>query len=86
MINESGKFSPMERFFEQFGGLIYDHNGDIANINPLQLILLFEEAGIKFAAPRPIQFLITHIACNLARLLGYRGFHPDYAIPENHEE
>ena len=81
MINRSGKYSPMERFFEQFGGLIHDHGGNMASISVLQLILTFKTAGIELAVPAPVGFFLRHFVCAFAQLLGYKGFYPEYVIP-----
>ena len=76
-INKSGKHSPNERFFEQWGSNAYDHGG-VDNVNPLQLMLMLKYGHIELAAPYPVRLLIWYVLCPLAEILGYKGSYPEY--------
>ena len=79
-INRSGKYSSVERFFEQFAAISYDHGG-IDNVSPLQLLLTLKAGGVEIAAPYPVRLFLWHVVCPFGELLGYKGFYPEYVLP-----
>ena len=66
------------RFFENLAGLSRDC-GSIERVPPLQQLLLLHAGGIDLALPAPAQWLLRHVAPQLARLHGYAPFYDEYA-------
>lgn len=37
-----------------------------------------EGGDIEFDFPRPVRWLIRHVACPVAKVFGYRALYPEY--------
>lgn len=68
-----------ERFYEVLAGLGATY-GSVAAIHPLQLVVLFEEAGVKLeGVPGAFSWALSNLLAPLARdLLGFRAAYAEY--------
>ena len=79
LISKNGKTHQGDRFFETLGGLATDYGGEVGNINPLQHFLTVHEGGIAYTfVPPLLRPLVQYVAIPLARLVGYKGYYPEY--------
>ena len=79
LVSKTGKTYQGDRFFENLGGLAMDYGGDVGNINILQHFLTVHEGGIVYTfVPPLLRPVVQYVAIPLARLVGYKGYYPEY--------
>jgi mannose-6-phosphate isomerase-like protein (cupin superfamily) len=67
-----------ERFFEHLAGLGATY-GDVSKIPPLQMMVLFEAAGVRLEGmPRALSWALLNLLPPFARSLGYEAFYQAY--------
>eukprot|EP00878_Enallax_costatus_P032432 GHUV01035642.1.p1 GENE.GHUV01035642.1~~GHUV01035642.1.p1 ORF type:complete len:102 (-),score=29.14 GHUV01035642.1:1388-1693(-) len=67
-----------ETFFENLAGLGATY-GDVSKIHTLQMMVLFEEAGVKIeGVPGVVSWALSNVLPPIARSLGYQAAYSEY--------